>query len=157
MNSKLTCCIFVEKDYIVNVHGFSENPDLMTILLDEENHTQPTFSNIIEAFKTISEEAMPGDAVFVQFSGHGGRVLDSTVDSEAESYDEVIVAQDYIDYGLIRDTLIFKTLLAPMRYGVTVTMILDCCDTGVVLELPYSWTTKNDKKDSVAKVCTHCV
>lgn len=127
----------------------------MTILLDEENHTQPTFSNIIEAFKTISEEAMPGDAVFVQFSGHGGRVLDSTVDSEAESYDEVIVAQDYVDCGLIRDTLIFKTLLAPMRYGVTVTMILDCCDTGVVLELPYSWTTKNDKKDSVAKVCTH--
>ena len=145
--------LFRVQDYIVNVHGFSESSDVMTILLDEENHTQPTFSNIIEAFKTISEEAMPGDAVFVQFAGHGGRVLDSAVDAEAESYDEIIVPQDYNDYGLIRDTLIFKTLLAPMRYGVTVTVIIDCCDTGMVLELPYSWTTKTDKKDTVAKVC----
>jgi len=145
------------QDYIVNVHGFSESPDVMTILLDEENHTQPTFTNIIEAFKTISEEAMPGDAVFVQFAGHGGRVLDSAVDSEAESYDEVVVPQDYSDYGLIRDTLIFKTLLAPMRYGVTVTIIIDCCDTGMVLELPYSWSTKSDKRDSVAKVSGNCL
>jgi len=140
------------QDYIVNVHGFSESSDLMTILLDDENHAPPTFNNIIEALKTISEQAMPGDAVFVQFAGHGGRVLDAALDSEAESYDEVIVPADYTEYGLIRDTLLFKTLLAPMRYGVTVTIIIDCCDTGMVMELPYSWTTKSDKRDSVAKV-----
>lgn len=124
----------------------------MTILLDGENYTPPTFINIIEAFKTLSEEAQPGDAVFVQFSGHGGRVLDSAVDSEAESYDEVIVPLDYEQQGLIRDTLIFKTLLAPMRYGITVTVMIDCCDTGMVLELPYAWSAKSDKKGSVAKV-----
>lgn len=125
---------------------------MMTVLLDEENHTPPTFVNIIEAFKTLSEEAQPGDAVFVQFSGHGGRVLDAAVDSEAESYDEVIAPYDYTQKGLIRDTLIFKTLLAPMRYGVTVTIMIDTCDTGMVLELPYAWSTKSDKRDSVAKV-----
>ena len=129
----------------------------MTVLLDEENHTPPTFNNIIEAFKAISEQAMPGDSVFVQFSGHGGRVLDAAQDSEAESYDEVIVPLDYEEFGLIRDTLIFKTLLAPMRYGVTVTIVIDCCDTGMVLELPYSWTTKSEKRDSVAKVCSICL
>jgi len=109
--------------------------------------------NMTEAFKSLSEESQPGDAVFVQFSGHGGRVLDSPVDSEAENYDEVIVPVDYKQSGLIRDTLIFKTLLAPMRYGVTITIMIDCCDTGMVLELPYSWSTKGDKRDSVAKVC----
>lgn len=140
------------KDFIVNVHGFSEKPEFMTVLLDEENHTPPTYHNIIESFKQLSEQAQPGDAVFVQFSGHGGRVLDAALDSEAESYDEIIVPMDYEDHGIIRDTLIFKTLLAPMRYGVTLTMMIDCCDTGMVLELPYSWTTKGDKKDSVAKV-----
>jgi hypothetical protein len=140
----------LKQDYIVNVHGFSENNEMMTILLDDENYTPPTFMNIIEAFKKLSEDAQPGDAVFVQFSGHGGRVLDAHVDSEAESYDEVIVPSDYFQKGLIRDTLIFKTLLAPMRYGVTVTIVIDCCDTGMVLELPYCWSSKS--KDNNAKV-----
>lgn len=138
----------------MNVHGFSESSDLMKILLDEENYTAPTFANIVEAFKTLSEEAQPGDAVFVQFSGHGGRVLDAAADSEAESYDEIIVPIDYEDQGVIRDTLIFKTLLAPMRYGVTATIMIDCCDTGMVLELPYAWSAKNDKRGGVAKVRT---
>lgn len=140
------------KDYIVNVHGFPETDDLMTVLLDDDKHKHPTHLNITEAFKALSEQSQPGDAVFVQFSGHGGRVLDSPIDSEAESYDEVIVPSDYKVSGLIRDTLIFKTLLAPMKYGVTVTILIDSCDTGMTLDLPYRWNTKNDKHDSVAKL-----
>ena len=140
------------KDYIVNVHGFPDSDDMMTILLDDNEHKQPTFMNITEAFKSLSEESQPGDAVFIQFSGHGGRVLDSPVDSEAESYDEVIAPSDYNNSGLVRDTLIFKTLLAPMRYGVTVTILIDCCDTGMMLELPYSWSTRADRPDHVAKM-----
>ena len=140
------------KDYIVNVHGFPETDDLMTVLLDDDKHKHPTHLNITEAFKALSEQSQPGDAVFVQFSGHGGRVLDSPIESEAESYDEVIVPSDYKVSGLIRDTLIFKTLLAPMKYGVTVTILIDSCDTGMVLDLPYRWNTKNDKHDSVAKL-----
>lgn len=124
----------------------------MIILLDDENYAPPTFSNIVDAFKILSEESQPGDAVFVQFSGHGGRVLDAAIDSEAESYDEIIVPSDYEQTGLIRDTLIFKTLLAPMRYGVTLTILIDCCDTGMLVELPYAWNAKSDKRSNAAKV-----
>lgn len=120
--------------------------------MDDKNHKKPTFLNIVEAFKALSEEAQPGDAIFIQFSGHGGRVLDSHIDTEAESYDEVLVPCDYLQSGLIRDTLIFKTLLAPMRYGVTVTILIDCCDNGMVLELPYSWSTKGDRRSSQPKL-----
>ena len=124
----------------------------MIILLDDENYAPPTFSNIVDAFKILSEESQPGDAVFVQFSGHGGRVLDSAIDSDVESYDEIIVPSDYEKTGLIRDTLIFKTLLAPMRYGVTLTILIDCCDTGMLVELPYAWNAKSDKRATPAKV-----
>jgi len=124
---------------------------MMTILLDDDNHQHPTFMNITEAFKALSEQSQPGDAVFVHFSGHGGRVLGSNDDVEAESYDEVIAPSDYTNSGLIRDTLIFKTLLAPMRYGVTVTILIDACDTGMVLDLPYSWSTRGDRSGSTAK------
>lgn len=124
----------------------------MTILMDDDEHEHPTFMNVVEAFKNLSEESQPGDAVFVQFSGHGGRVLDEPLDGEGNSYDEVIVPSDYESSGLIRDTLIFKTLLAPMRYGVTVTVLIDCCDTGMVLEMPYSWCTKSDRGEASGKV-----
>jgi Caspase domain len=136
----------------VNVHGFPETDGMMTILLDDDEHEHPTFMNIIDAFKSLSEQSQPGDTVLIQFSGHGGRILDAPIDSEVESYDEMIAPSDYATKGLIRDTLIFKTLLAPMRYGVTVTILIDCCDTGMMLDLPYSWSTLADRPDLVPKM-----
>eukprot|EP00586_Coscinodiscus_wailesii_P020360 CAMPEP_0172504060 /NCGR_PEP_ID=MMETSP1066-20121228/174927_1 /TAXON_ID=671091 /ORGANISM="Coscinodiscus wailesii, Strain CCMP2513" /LENGTH=741 /DNA_ID=CAMNT_0013280057 /DNA_START=712 /DNA_END=2937 /DNA_ORIENTATION=+ len=140
------------KDFIVNVHGFPEAKGLMTVLLDDDDHKHPTHLNITEAFKALSEQSQPGDAVFIQFSGHGCRILDSPIDADVESYDEAIIPSDYKVSGMIRDILIFKTLLAPMRYGVSVTLLLDCCDTGVMVDLPYSWSTKMDRMDVVAKM-----
>lgn len=142
------------KDYIVNVHGFPESKGLMTVLMDDDSHKSPTHMNITESLKALSEQSKPGDAVFIQFSGHGGRVLDEPTDDEAETYDEVIAPSDYQASGLIRDTLVFKTLLAPMRFGVTVTILIDTCDTGMMLDLPYVWTTKTDRMDTLAKVRT---
>jgi len=134
------------KDYIINVHGFPEKKGLMTVLLDDAEHKHPTHMNITEAFKSLSEQSQPGDAVFIHFSGHGGRVLDE------ESYDEVVLPSDFQTSGLVRDTLIFKTLLAPMRFGVTVTILIDTCDTGMILDLPYNWKTKTDRIESTAKL-----
>lgn len=134
------------KDYIINVHGFPEKKGLMTVLLDDSEHKHPTHMNITESLKALSEQSQPGDAVFVHFSGHGGRVLDD------ESYDEIIVPSDFQSSGLVRDTLIFKTLLAPMRFGVTVTILIDTCDTGMVLDLPYAWQSKTDRIENVAKL-----
>jgi hypothetical protein len=125
---------------------------MMTILLDDDDHQHPTFLNITEALKALSEESQPGDAVFVHFAGHGGRVLDSNDDAEGGSYDEVVVPSDYTTSGLIRDTLLFKTLLAPMRYGVTVTILTDACDTGMVLDLPYAWSARSDRSGSTSKL-----
>eukprot|EP00546_Thalassionema_frauenfeldii_P003065 CAMPEP_0178933080 /NCGR_PEP_ID=MMETSP0786-20121207/23044_1 /TAXON_ID=186022 /ORGANISM="Thalassionema frauenfeldii, Strain CCMP 1798" /LENGTH=561 /DNA_ID=CAMNT_0020610583 /DNA_START=337 /DNA_END=2022 /DNA_ORIENTATION=+ len=134
------------KDYIINVHGFPEKKGLMTVLLDDSEHKHPTHMNITESLKALSEQSQPGDAVFVHFSGHGGRVLDD------ESYDEIIVPSDFQTSGLVRDTLIFKTLLAPMRFGVTVTILIDTCDTGMMLDLPYAWQSKTDRIENVAKL-----
>jgi hypothetical protein len=117
---------------------------MMTVLLDDDDHKHPTFFNITEAFKSLSEQSQPGDAVFIHFAGHGGRILDSGGDADNDSYDEVLAPSDYTTNGLIRDTLIFKTLLAPMRYGVTVTVLIDTCDTGMVLDMPYSWSPRSN-------------
>jgi len=140
------------KDFLVNVYGFPESPNLMTVLMDDRKHKPPTHSNMTEAFKQISEQSQPGDAVFVMFTGHGCRILDSPIDETAESYDEALIPSDHEESGIIRDTLFFKTLLAPMRKGVTVTCIIDCCHTGVMIDLPYLWSTKADKGESLPKM-----
>eukprot|EP00804_Cyclotella_cryptica_P013368 CCRYP_005134-RA/>CCRYP_005134-RA protein AED:0.17 eAED:0.17 QI:701/1/1/1/1/1/3/383/699 len=140
------------KDFLVNVYGFPESPEYMTVLMDDNVHRHPTFANITEAFKKLAQESQPGDALFVLFSGHGCRVLDSPIDSEAESYDEALIPCDYNESGIIRDTLVFKTLLAPMRKGVTMTCILDSCHTGVMVDLPYLWSTKGEKGEVAPKM-----
>jgi len=140
------------QDYIVNIQGFSQSKDLMTVLLDDGKHKPPTYKNITEAFRTLSEACQPGDVAFVHFSGNGCRVLDAPIDAEVDSYDEAIIPCDFTNAGLLRDTLIFKTLIAPMKKGVTVTCVFDACDTGVVVELPYSWKATNVSKDGSARM-----
>ena len=135
------------KDFLVNVYGFPESPDMMTILVDDKKHKAPTHKNITEAFKRLAADSQPGDAVFVLFSGHGCRIMDSPIDVTAESYDEALLPSDYEESGIIRDTLVFKTLFAPMKKGVTVTCIIDCAHTGVMIDLPYVWSSKDSKKD----------
>jgi hypothetical protein len=148
------CIFFLThfQDYIVNVHGFPETKGLMTVLIDDDSHKPPTHLNIVESLKALAEQSQPGDVIFIQLSGHGGRVLDSVKDSEAETYDEAFAPSDYQDSGLIRDVLIYKILLAPMRYGVTITMLIDTCDTGMIVDLPYVWSTKNDRRETNVKV-----
>mmetsp|Transcript_17740 Transcript_17740/g.26558 ORF Transcript_17740/g.26558 Transcript_17740/m.26558 type:complete len:606 (-) Transcript_17740:145-1962(-) len=136
------------KDYIVNVFGFPEDQDHMTVLIDDGRHKKPTYKNILQAMKFIALRSRPGDAVFVHFSGHGGRVIDLSTNC----YDEVLVPCDYEKKGFITDKSIFKSLLVPMAEDVTVTMVLDSCFTGVMLDMPFSWSTKNDSTDKEAKL-----
>jgi len=140
------------KDYIVNVHGFSDDEDSMTILIDDGEHSAPSKSNIIRAFEKITKNSKEGDAVLIQFVGHGTRLLDTSVGVEVDCYEEVIFPSDYNKAGAIPDTMIFKSLLAPLAKDVTVTILLDSIDTGVMLDMPYSWSTMYDNTDVVAKL-----
>ena len=143
--------IHMVKDYIVNVFGFPEDEDYMTVLIDDKKHKNPTYKNILKAMKLIALRSRPGDAVFIQYSGHGGRLVDLGTRT-ADCYDEIIVPSDFQSKGFITDKAIFQSLLVPMAEDVTVTMILDSCDTGVMMDLPFSWGTLNDDTGLQAKV-----
>jgi len=59
-------CINI-KDYIMNVWGFEE--ENIVILMDDGNHTNPTRSNILEAYKNLVTNSEDGDAAFCHYSG----------------------------------------------------------------------------------------
>ena len=56
--------VSVARDYLVNIFGFS--PDDITVLLDEA----ATRDAVHGAFDRLSKETVPGDAVYVHWSGH---------------------------------------------------------------------------------------
>ena len=43
--------------------------DNIVVLLDDGNHTEPTYENIIDAYKTIISQSKKGDCIFLHYSG----------------------------------------------------------------------------------------
>jgi len=105
-------------EYIKKVHGFQD--ENITLLLDDGQHTEPTYENILAAYKKVVADSQPGDAVFCHYSGHGGKLRDDDGD-EKDGFDETLVPVDYAKAGQIRDDDIFSTLIGPMSKGVVMT------------------------------------
>jgi len=130
------------KKYLTEVQGFNESE--MLILMDDGNHHPPTRKNIIDAFKRIGEYSNAGDVVFVHYSGHGGRVRDTSGD-EDDGYDETLIPVDFQRAGQIVDDDILKILVKPIKAGVYVTVLMDCCHSGTVLDLPYRFSADDSQ------------
>ena len=137
-------CVFLWQNYIMDVHGFPE--ENITILMDDDEHEMPTKDNIIAAYRRIVEEAEPGDAVFLHYSGHGCKIRDDNGDEE-DGFDEALVPFDYTSAGVIRDDDLFKIIIQPLQDGVTLTSLMDCCHSGTILDLPYMFKADGNQTE----------
>lgn len=54
-------------EYIKDIWGFED--ENITLLLDDDEHTNPTRDNILDAYRRIVAESQPGDAVYCHYSG----------------------------------------------------------------------------------------
>lgn len=122
--------------YLKTYHGFEDKN--MEILMDDGQHTKPTYRNIMCAYRKIVKKSRAGDSVFLHYSGHGGRIKDKSGD-EHDGYDETIVPCDYYRTGQIVDDELSNVLVKPMCKGVLVTSVMDACHSGTVLDLPYRY------------------
>eukprot|EP00977_Amphora_coffeiformis_P014934 scaffold4262_cov169-Amphora_coffeaeformis.AAC.3 len=109
--------------------------------MDDGYHRKPSKQEIIRALQLLVQDSMPGDIVYVHYSGHGGLMPPEANDYKAKNkgYDETIYPLDHAYAGQIRDFSLYRHFVQPMRQGVTVTAVMDCCHCGGVLELPYSF------------------
>jgi hypothetical protein len=108
-----------------------------TTLLDARSgHEEPTYENIVRAFKEIAETAQPGELVYIHYSGHGGRattVYPNLKKGIGEQYDESIVPMDIGDTQegrYLRDVEMTTLLKRLTDKGLIVTVILDSCHSG---------------------------
>lgn len=133
------------KEYIMAVHGFEE--ENIVVLMDDGEHEPPTRENIMNGYKKLVEESDPGDSVFCHYSGHGGRLRDDDWGEEEDGFDETLIPVDYRENGQIRDDDLFQTLVRPMKPGVMVTCLMDCCHSGTVLDLPYKFKAGAEREE----------
>ncbi len=127
--------------YLKTQQGFEDRN--MTILMDDGYHRNPTYRNIMDAYREVVRISQPGDTVFLHYSGHGGRVRDTSGD-EDDGFDETLIPVDFQSAGQIVDDDLCNQLVKAMPRGVLVTSLMDCCHSGTVLDLPYRFTADGD-------------
>ncbi len=99
----------------------------------ERKEKPPTYQNIVDAFKSITDSANKGDLVYIHYSGHGGRAV--TIYPELEGAgreDESIVPMDIgsTDGRYLRDVEIATLLKRLTDKGCITTVIFDSCHSG---------------------------
>ena len=101
-----------------------------------EHAVEPTYENIVNAFKDVTEIAQPGEQVYIHYSGHGGRattVYPNLKQGSGEQHDEGIVPMDIGDTEegrYLRDVEMTTLLKCMTDKGLIVTLILDSCHSG---------------------------
>mmetsp|Transcript_11475 Transcript_11475/g.31728 ORF Transcript_11475/g.31728 Transcript_11475/m.31728 type:complete len:358 (-) Transcript_11475:63-1136(-) len=133
------------KDYLIKAQGFRESE--MLILKDDGRHEMPTKQNIMDGFVRLTQYSQPGDVVFVSFSGHGGRVVDTSGD-EDDGFDESLIPVDFQEVGQIVDDDILDIFVKKMKGGVTCTVVMDCCHSGSVMDLPYYFSADGKEMET---------
>jgi len=114
-----------------------ENFRIMTDDAEDEKLI-PTRENIINSMKWLTEGAKSGDSLLFHYSGHGLSIEDKDGD-EIDGLDESILPLDYEENGVILDDEIHDTMVKPLPEGCLLTALADCCHSGTVLDLPYSY------------------
>lgn len=143
--------VYRMKEYLINVQGFQEQE--IVVLTDDGSCEQPTKQKMIKALTNLVDVSKAGDSVFFHYSGHGGflEADQNSFKQKNDQYDQTLIPLDHRQAGQIRDFNLFNHFVRPMSKGVNVTCLMDCCHSGSVLDLPFSFKPTNEGKGSAYK------
>ncbi|KAG0475727.1 hypothetical protein HPP92_015413 [Vanilla planifolia] len=109
--------------------GFLDD-DIRFLIDTDPKATQPTGANIRRAITDLVRSAVPGDFLFIHYSGHGTRLPAETGEDDDTGYDECIVP---CDMNLITDDD-FRVFVEELPQGCRLTIVSDSCHSGGLIE-----------------------
>lgn len=133
--------------------GYKEEDMVVLTDASRDPRSIPTRQNITAAMHWLVRGAQPGDALFFEYSGHGGQAKASQGD-EADGMNETILPVDYATAGQMEDDELHSIMVRPLPMGCRLTAIFDSCHSGTVLDLPYVYSTSGKIKVSVDRMHT---
>ena len=128
----------------------SESSTSVRVLMDDGSHTNPTRANILEAFEWFTAEDPDTTEFFFHYSGHGGNERDRSGD-EKDGRDETMVPVDYASAGQILDDVLFEKVVLPLKHDDRLTVVMDCCHSGSIMDLPYVFKASGEAMDNVGE------
>lgn len=141
--SELRGCI----EDVKNIKGFVQKFNFklddahsLTLTDDQKDPSKvPTRDNILKGLEWLVAGAKEGDSLFFHYSGHGAQVKDTDPSDEIDGMDEAIVPLDYDKAGMILDDVIYDRFVKGLPAGVRLTAIMDCCHSGSIFDLPFTY------------------
>ncbi|XVF49471.1 hypothetical protein PTKIN_Ptkin04bG0015300 [Pterospermum kingtungense] len=102
---------------------------------DEETDPskRPTKSNIFKALTWLVQGCWPGDSLVFFFAGHGSR--------EKGQLKLVPLDHDECEPITIVDDELYETIIRPLPQGAKLHVIIDACESGNALGLPFRYRT----------------
>ena len=109
------------------------------IVVDTDADAPYTGDAFLAHLLELAARAQPGDTVWIHYSGHGESVYDRDGD-ETDMRDECIVIgrTDFVSDDMLR------VALDRFDAGVRVMITMDCCHSGTICDLAYTWDMDRD-------------
>jgi hypothetical protein len=77
---------------------------------------------------------------YTHTTGHGTKIRDDDAKGEeSDGYDEALCPRDFQSAGMIRDDDLYDLIVKPLADGVHLVSLMDCCHSGSILDLPYTF------------------
>jgi hypothetical protein len=131
------------QDLLKNKYNFTN-----VTLLNDETPEKPTKQNIMKGLQSLLSNTESGDTAFFMFSGHGTCTTDLNND-ENDGKDEVIIPIDAYSFDTcILDDELNKMIRNTLKPGAKLVALFDCCFSGTVLDLPYTYGNPDNTKAS---------
>lgn len=113
---------------VVKSKGFKDR-NIRMLVDDDDSVPDPTGRELKKALKWLVSNRKHGDVLFFHFSGHGTQIPDVDGD-EADRKDEAICLEGM--FLMVDDDL--KEYFSNIPDGVNVTVVMDCCHSGSMLD-----------------------
>ncbi|KAJ3024651.1 UNVERIFIED_CONTAM: hypothetical protein HDU68_007910 [Siphonaria sp. JEL0065] len=126
------------QQFLISHRGYKNEKTSMVFMSDEavDAHHKPTFKNLIAGFQWLVSGNRPGDSLFLHYSGHGAQMKS---DTHPSGMIDCLVPLDYQTAGCIDSNVLHKCLVRALPSGVKLTVVFDCCHSGTMLQLPYTY------------------
>lgn len=127
--------------------------DVVEQYTDEDDPTSVTGRAIIDKLEKLTKMSQEGnvDRVWVHYSGHGGGIRDRNGD-ERDGQDECILPVDYRTGGVITDDML-SAIIRQFHERTIVTMVFDCCHSGTIADLAYTYSGSKISVNNFAARC----
>jgi hypothetical protein len=130
------------------IDAFDYGVDDITLLRDDDPLNMPTRENIINNLKRVVENSSKMEEIWIHYSGHGSQIPDKKT-FKPTGLDDILVPIDYATNGFIADIELLQIIKDIKCRAI---LIFDCCHSGTICDLQWSFEYISPTKYTRTKV-----